>query len=550
MRTGLASLLLIVVFLVVAADVRADYANPVLPGDYPDPSVVQVGEDYYATATSDRWAPVFPVLHSRDLISWEQVGAVFDVAPTWATGRRFWAPQISFSDGRFVVLFAGLKQNGKFCIGAATAIDPSGPWTDEGPVVCPAGGAIDPTSVVREDGTTWMFFKAQGVNGGLFAQQIDLRTFDVLGAPVPLIAPDRDFERRVTEGPTVFKEGPWWYLVYSGGGCCKPPCGYVQAVARSTDLLGPYIKRDAPILVGGDQWRCPGHGTVFRLADGSLQLLHHSYMADDVLNRRRFGQLTPVSIDGEGWPAVGTGVATLQVTSPLGTLKQPGPALFRDAFDTLRLQPGWQSVIRREVPQLTVGDRRLRLECGGSGALVTRQVAVDRFALAATVQPPRGRARPALVVRERDGTQRGIEVRNGSVRSLQGRGISVQLGAPVAIPRDRPVRLLVTVSPGGGLATWVKTAGGNRRIPAGAAAFGVGPTRFGLACRGRGTAVLSNLRLSGDGTAPVGVPAVPFTDDVDWITRPGARDAGVRSAPRRPSPVSTARQRAGHPAGR
>jgi len=294
--------------------------------------------------------------------------------------------------------------------------------------------------------------------------------------------------------------------MYSGGGCCKPPCGYVEAVARSADLLGPYVKRDDPVLVGGAEWRCPGHGTVIRLGDASLQLLHHGYVADDVLNRRRQGLLTPVTIDGEGWPTVGTGVATVAVTSPLGSLQQRGPARFGDTFDTPKLQPGWQSVIRTTPPQVKTGDRQMRLGCGGTGALVTRQVAVDRFALAVTVQLPRGGALPALVVRDRNGVHRGIEVRDGSVRSIVYRGTSVVLGVPVAVPRKRSVRVLVTVAPGGGLGTWVTTAGGTRRVPEGAATSGHGPSRFGLACRGAGTAVLSDLRLAGDGTAPVSVP--------------------------------------------
>lgn len=97
-------------------------------------------------------------------------------------------------------------------------------------------------------------------------------------------------------------------------------------------------------------------------------------------------------------------------------------------------------------------------------------------------------------------------MRDGSVRSIQYRGTSVALGAPVAVPRKRSVRVLVTVASGGGLGTWVTTAGGTRRVPEGAAARGHGPSRIGLACRGAGTAVLSELRLAGDGTAPVSMP--------------------------------------------
>src|ERR1051325_6616947 len=55
----------------------ASYANPVLAGDYPDPSVIRVGKDFWATATSSEWGPQFPILHSTDLVNWEVVGAVF-----------------------------------------------------------------------------------------------------------------------------------------------------------------------------------------------------------------------------------------------------------------------------------------------------------------------------------------------------------------------------------------------------------------------------------------------------------------------------------------
>ena len=57
----------------------AIYTNPVLPGDHPDPSVIRVGKDYWATATSSEWSPQFPILHSTDLVNWEVVGSVFSL---------------------------------------------------------------------------------------------------------------------------------------------------------------------------------------------------------------------------------------------------------------------------------------------------------------------------------------------------------------------------------------------------------------------------------------------------------------------------------------
>ncbi|MBA2349656.1 MAG: family 43 glycosylhydrolase [Solirubrobacterales bacterium] len=523
MRAGLLSLLLL---LALTGTARADYLNPVLPGNYPDPTVVQVGEDFYASTTSDRWAPGLPILRSRDLVSWEQIGSAFDVAPRWATGRRFWAPSLSFTNGRFVLLFSGLKTPGKFCIGAATAADPAGPWTEDGPIFCPPGGAIDPNLVTREDGTSWLVYKNQGLGGGLSARPIDANTFDLLGPPTLLIGPDRLFEAGVTEGASLFQENGTWHLVYSGGGCCRPPCNYVAAVARAPDLLGPWEKRETPVLVGGPEWRCPGHGDVLRLTDGSLQYLHHAYDVEDLTNRQRQGVLSPVRIDAEGWPAIGAptdspfaaGTPLISQSSPLSPSAPVANTSFRDRFTTPALLPGWQWQIRRALPEVETGDRRLRLRCGEVSGLVTRQVGAERFSLAVTVQPTRGKTLPALVVRDNGGTLRGVELTPRGVRSIRRRGGEIRLGRNIAVPRKRSVRLRVTVAPGGNIATYVSTRGGTRRVPEGEAAYGGGPTRIGLTCRGGGTGVFSDLRLAGDGTTPVAVPAVaplePLPEDL------------------------------------
>lgn len=66
---------------------RPIYTNPVQAGDYPDPSVIRVGRDYYATATSSEWGPEFPILHSRDLVNWNIVGSVFPKRPAWSVGN-------------------------------------------------------------------------------------------------------------------------------------------------------------------------------------------------------------------------------------------------------------------------------------------------------------------------------------------------------------------------------------------------------------------------------------------------------------------------------
>ena len=75
---------------IAAVESGATYSNPVLAGDYPDPSIIRVGKEYWATATSSEWGPQFPILRSSDLVNWKMVGVVFPKRPGWAVAN-FWA---------------------------------------------------------------------------------------------------------------------------------------------------------------------------------------------------------------------------------------------------------------------------------------------------------------------------------------------------------------------------------------------------------------------------------------------------------------------------
>src|SRR5215212_2453471 len=119
----------------VAAQSRQSYTNPALAGDYPDPSVIRVGQDYWAAATSSEWAPEFPILHSRDLVNWRVVGAVFQKRPAWSIGN-YWAPEISYNRGKYFVYYVGHKQGGSLCVAVAIAARPAGQYKEQGPGVC------------------------------------------------------------------------------------------------------------------------------------------------------------------------------------------------------------------------------------------------------------------------------------------------------------------------------------------------------------------------------------------------------------------------------
>src|ERR1700749_1839911 len=124
----------------IASARQASYRTPVVAGDYPDPSVIRVGEEFWAATTTGGWAPHFALLRSRDLVNWEKVGYVFQSKPDWAKDD-FWAPEIVNDGGRFRVCYAarrdeGPKKRGTLCVGVAVARSPSGPYADAGPLVC------------------------------------------------------------------------------------------------------------------------------------------------------------------------------------------------------------------------------------------------------------------------------------------------------------------------------------------------------------------------------------------------------------------------------
>src|SRR5271170_2079552 len=85
--------------LIDSVTAQVFYKNPVIAGDHPDPSIIRVGKDFWATCTSSEWGPQFPLFRSTDLVNWELTGAVFAHRPDWAVGN-FWAPEISEYQGR------------------------------------------------------------------------------------------------------------------------------------------------------------------------------------------------------------------------------------------------------------------------------------------------------------------------------------------------------------------------------------------------------------------------------------------------------------------
>jgi len=354
----------------------ATYHNPVLAGDYPDPSVVRIGDDYWATATTSEWAPLFPVLHSRDLVNWEHAANVFERRPDWAVGN-FWAPEIWQHNGKCFVYYVGRKRGGALAVAVATADRPAGPWTDHGPLVSQEMGSIDPVPVADTDGTLYLIWKEDGNSRGkptpLWIQKLSADGTKLVGDMKEILRNDADWEKNLVEGPYVQRHGDYWYLFYSGSGCCGRGCSYALGVARARNLSGPWEKCPLnPLLAGNETWKCPGHGSIVTDASGRDWLLYHAYDTKTFIYVGRQGLLDAVTWN-DGWPAINRGAGpSVESTAPLPAIQQP-VVDFVDRFESGKLKPQWQWPQNNE-PRVAVH--------GGTLTLTATHSADDLFAAA------------------------------------------------------------------------------------------------------------------------------------------------------------------------
>ena len=335
----------------VAAEITCQ--NPVIAGDHPDPSIIRMGKDYWATCTSSAWGPLFPLLHSTDLVNWEQTGSVLTRRPEWATGD-FWAPEISEFNGKFFVYFTARQQNGRLSVAVATADKPGGPYTDHGPIVAQEDGSIDAAPVTDTNGVRYLVWKEDGNSRNqpsiIWAQKLNDEGTKLIGEMHELIRNEAGWEGGVVEGPFILRRNGWFYLFYSGNGCCGNGCTYALGVARSRSLLGPWEKNPAnPILAGNETWKCPGHGSIVPDESGKYFLLYHAYSTAGTIFTGREGMLDEVKFGADGWPTINNGNGpSVKMISPLGAAQKVSGASYTDDFTGKNLESGWQWPQHRE----------------------------------------------------------------------------------------------------------------------------------------------------------------------------------------------------------
>ena len=377
---------LVALCLALTGSLRAQapaHTNPVIPGDHPDPSVVRVGNEYWATATTSQWAPIFPLLRSRDLVNWTLEGAVFEQPPAWSSGS-YWAPEIAEHRGRFFVYYTARRRNGPLCVAVATATKPGGPWTDRGPLVCQDAGSIDAMAVTDASGRRYLIWKEDGnsrkLPTPLWAQQLTDDGTALTGTPTEILRNQASWEGHLIEGPFILRRNDWFYLFYSAGACCGRKCDYRLGVARARSILGPWERHAAnPILQANEHWKCPGHGSLVTRPDGRTFLLYHAYHPQDFEYAGRQALLDEVTWKDD-WPVINDGRGPSAEPSGPTVAKPDGRRTVVDEFDAARLDPQWQWPWDR-TPKRSIGAGVLTLQAAGRDPANPADTIVARPAL-------------------------------------------------------------------------------------------------------------------------------------------------------------------------
>ena len=111
------------------------FTNPLFYDEFSDPDILRVGDDYYLAGTTMHAVPGLVILHSKDLVNWENISYCFPrfdfTEDRFALrnhqeiyGQGVWAPCIRYANGQFYV-YTNINGKGLQCY---TSKDIRGPW--------------------------------------------------------------------------------------------------------------------------------------------------------------------------------------------------------------------------------------------------------------------------------------------------------------------------------------------------------------------------------------------------------------------------------------
>lgn len=278
------------VLAILPAMAQDVYPKVVLPGDYPDPSVLRDGDDYYMTHSPFRLSPGFLIWHSKNLVDWEPLCRAL---PEYEGSAM--APDLVKHKGRYYIYYPAAGTN---WVTWADRIE--GPWSK--PVDLKVGG-IDPGHVVGKDGKRYLFVDKGEVirlaDDGLSTVGEKVKVYDGWGYPRRWKT-----ECMCLESPKLTYHNGYYYLTSAEGGTAGPATSHMVVSARAKDIMGPWENSPYNPVVhtysATDNWWSKGHGTLVDDAGGNWWIVYHAY-AGGYHTLGRSTLIEPVEWTADGW---------------------------------------------------------------------------------------------------------------------------------------------------------------------------------------------------------------------------------------------------------
>lgn len=337
--------------LVYQPIISQEYPKVILRGDYPDPTVLRDGDDYYMTHSPFIYSPGFLIWHSNDLLHWEPICR----ALTEHTGSAM-APDLVKYNDKYYIYYPATGSNW-----VIWADQIQGPWSKPIDLKTPF---IDPGHSLGEDGKRYLH-----TSDGHVVQLAD-DGLSVVNSPKIIYAgwdiPNNWVtECKCLESPKITKRGAYFYMTTAEGGTAGPPTSHMVISARSKSILGPWENSPYNPIVHtfsvDDKWWSKGHGTLVDDVNGNWWIIYHAY-ENGYHSLGRQTLLEPIQWTEEGW------FRTANRATPIEVQKKPKShgMVLSDDFDGKQLGLQWTMWRHFDAEAVTLTNKKLQL--AGKGA--------------------------------------------------------------------------------------------------------------------------------------------------------------------------------------
>ena len=321
------------------------YINPILFGNYSDPSILRDGDDYYMVADYDC------MFHSKDLVNWEHL---YTMTPKFREfGVMPWAPDIAkHGDTFYYYSYTPTSRCGKDVLMVMATKDiHTGDWGDIH-VMGSAGTTlegdelIDPAHVVGKDGKRYLCMSKN------YLYPLSDDGLKVTGPAVQICddwpIPDSwDIEGVYTEGPKFAYRNGWYYLMVAEGGTIGPPTSHGAVAFRARDVMGPWESSPYNPIVHtnsvDETWWSRGHASFIDTPSGEWYILYHAIL-NGYREQGRMLVMEPIEWTDDDWFCVPEGVMP---DDPLPMPTRGRKVLhgfpLKDTFSTGKLESGWMA---------------------------------------------------------------------------------------------------------------------------------------------------------------------------------------------------------------